>query len=86
MRDHLLRKGFVEDYYDWSCHYDIAASEGSSGNKAFVREQSHDDVIPEEPNPEKNNYVRMIHDAIVSRFPDTYQNFLPQNDYGYVEE
>ena len=31
-------------------------------------------------------YVRMVHDAAASRFPDTYQNFFPQNDYGYMEE
>ena len=28
----------------------------------------------------------MVHDSAASRFPDTYQNFFPQNDYGYVEE
>ena len=36
VRDHLLRKRFVEDYYDWRYHYDIAAGEGSSGNNVFV--------------------------------------------------
>ena len=28
----------------------------------------------------------MVHDAAASRFPDTYQNFFPQNGYSYVEE
>ena len=32
------------------------------------------------------NYVRMDHDAAASRFPNTYQNLFPQNEYSNVEE
>ena len=85
VREHLLRKGFVEHYYDWRYHYDIAAGEGSSGNNAFARQQLPEDVLPEEPIAEENNYARMVHDAAASRFPDAYENIFPQNEYGYVE-
>ena len=36
VRDHLLWKGFVEDYYDRRYNYGISASESSSANYAFV--------------------------------------------------
>ena len=49
LRDQSLRKGFVEAYYDWRYHYEIAAGEGISGSNAFVWEQLPDDVIPKEP-------------------------------------
>ena len=80
----MLQKGFVEDYYDWRYHYDIAASEISNTNNAFVRKEVH--VPSPTHNPEENNYVRMVHDAATSRFSDTYQNFFPQNDYDNVQE
>ena len=66
VRDHLLRKVFVEDYYDWRYHYDIAAGEGSSGNNAFVRKEVN--VPSPTHNPKENNYVRIVHDAAASIF------------------
>lgn len=44
-----------------------------------------EDVLPQEPIAEENNYARMVHDAATSRFPDAYENIFPQNEYGYVE-
>ena len=35
LKDHLLRKGFVKDYYDWWYYYDIAVGEGSRANNMF---------------------------------------------------
>ena len=68
VKEHLMWKGFVENYYDLKCHCNVLPGETSSSThhnelQLFLAVQNNQD----------NSYVHMLHDAAASRFPDTYQ-------------
>ena len=60
VRDHLLKKGFVENYYDWYLH---KCSEGAPINVLAPVEQQQNTV--------QNPNAQMVYDAATSNFPDT---------------
>ena len=62
-----MRKGFVENYYEWEYHQNTQVGT-TSDVVAVVGEQ-----LSNNPNP----YSQMVHDAVASVFPDTYHQFLP---------
>ena len=69
VRDYLLKKDFVENYYDWYLH---KCSEGEPINVLAPVEQQQNTV--------QNPYAQMVYDAAASNFPDTHHHFLPQCD------
>jgi len=67
IREHLMRKGFVENYYEWEYRQNTRV--GTTSNVvAVVEEQSSNN---------QNPYSQMVYDAVASIFPDNYHQFLP---------
>ena len=65
IREHLMKKGSVENYYEWEDHQNTEV--GKKSDVAVVGEQSSN-------NP--NLYSQMVYDAVASIFADTYHKFL----------
>ena len=70
VRDHLLKKDFVENYYDWYLH---KCSEGTAINVLLY-------PIEQQQNTVQNSYAQMVYDVAVSNFPDTHHHLLPHCD------
>ena len=76
MRDHLLWKGFVEDYYDWRYHYDIATGESSSANFVFVTEELNIPRIGVELLAEFNIYgMKKVYEDDAREYKDYYSQW-----------
>ena len=75
VREHLMKKGFVEDFYDWRCHCNVLL--GESSTPAHRNELQ---LFSPVQNNQGNSYVRMVHDVAASRFPDTHQPFIEENN------
>ena len=69
VRDRMLKKGFVENYYNWYLH---KSSEG-----ALISVLA---PIENQQNTVQNAYSQLVYDAAASNFPDTHHHFLPQCD------
>ena len=69
VRDRLLKRGFVENYYDWYPHKRL---EGAPINVLAPVEQQQNTV--------QNSYAQMVYDAAASNFPNTHHHFLPHCD------
>ena len=64
-----MRKGFVENYYEWEYHQNTRVGTTSNNVVAVVEEQSSNN---------QNPYSQMVYDAVASIFPDNYHQFLPR--------
>ena len=62
-----MRRGFVENYYEWEYHQNTEIGT-TSDVVAEVGEQSSNSSNP---------YSQMVHDAVASVFPNNYYHFLP---------
>src|SRR5688572_30720346 len=60
IREHLMRKGFVENYYEWEYHQNTRVGTTSNNVVAVVEEQSSNN---------QNPYSQMVYDAVASIFP-----------------
>ena len=69
VRDHLLKKAFVENYYNWHL---LKCSKVAPINVFAPVEQQQ--------NTFQNPYAQMVYDAAASNFSDTHHHFLPHCD------
>ena len=69
VRDHLFKKGFVENFYDWYLH---KRSEGAPSTVLIPEDQQQNTV--------QNSYAQMVYDEAASNFPNTHHHFLPHSD------
>ena len=67
IREHIMRKGFVEKNYEWEYHQNTQVGT-TSDVVAVVGEQSSNN-----PNP----YSWMVYDAVASVFPNTQFDVVP---------